>query len=362
MVDRQVVGWMRDMLGFPETSTGTLTSGGSMANTIALTVARNVMAGVNVRAEGVAAIPQQLAFYVSDQAHSCHAKALSAIGLGTKALRLVPSDEDLRLDPDRLCEAIAEDRRNGLKPACVIATAGTTNSGALDDLIAIGDICSREGLWFHVDGCIGAFLRLSPTHSGKVAGIERADSVALDPHKWLHAPFEAGCVVIRNAAAHFGAFESHGAYLEGQSRALMNAPFLSDYGFDLTRGFKALKIWMSIREKGLDFFGRLIDQNIAQARHLATRIADHPRLELAAPMSLNIVCFRYLPRSSQTDKVNREIMLRLQDSGLAVISDTTIKGRYALRVAVTNHRTRIQDIDHLVRDVLQTGATIEANS
>ena len=360
MVDRQVVGWMRDMLGFPDTATGTLTSGGSMANTIALTVARNTMAGVDVRAEGIAAMPQKLTFYVSDQAHSCHAKSLGAIGLGTKALRLIPSDEELRLDPIKLREAIAEDRRNGIKPACVIATAGTTNSGALDDLVTIGEICRQEGLWFHVDGCIGAFLRLSAAHRGKVAGIEQADSVALDPHKWLHAPFEAGCVVVRNATAHFDAFQSHGAYLEGQSRALLNAPFLSDHGFELTRGFKALKIWMSIREKGLDFFGRLIDQNIAQARHLATRIDEHPRLELVAPLSMNIVCFRYLPRSTQAEDVNREIMLRLQESGMAVISDTTIRGRYCLRAALTNHRTRTEDIEQLVEDVLRTGSAAEA--
>lgn len=360
MVDRQVVDWMKDIVGFPKEAGGTLTSGGSMANTIALTVARNAMAGIDVRKEGVAAIPQKLAYYTSDQVHSCHAKSLGAIGLGENALRLIESDVTLRLDPGRLRQAIASDRAAGIKPACVIATAGTTNSGAIDDLIEIGEICRQEGLWFHVDACIGAFLRLSAKHRDKVAGIDLADSVAMDPHKWLSAPFEAGCVVIRDAVAQFDSFQSHGAYLEGQGRALLNAPFLSDYGFELTRGFKALKIWMSIRENGLDFFERLIDQNMSQARHLAGLINAQPKLELAAPLSLNIVCFRYLAGHSDSDHANREIMLRLQESGSAVISDTTIKGKHCLRAAITNHRTKTDDLDDLLDEIVDFGEQIDS--
>lgn len=364
-VDRQVVGWLKAMMGFPDSASGTLTSGGSMANMVALTVARNAMAGIDVRSEGVTSLPQPLRFYASDQAHSCHQKAMETLGLGSRALRLVPTDGDFRMDIAAFETAIAEDRAAGWRPACVIATAGTTNTGAMDDLRAIAAICRREGLWFHVDGCIGALIRIAPKNRALVDGIETADSVALDPHKWLHTPFEAGCALVRDRDLHFNTFTLHGDYLEEKPRGLASGEFLADYGFELSRGFKALKIWMSLKEQGAEKFGRLIDQNIAQGAYLTGLVKAEPALELMAPTAINIVCFRY--RGAGGDEahlkaLNTEIMLRLQEAGTAVPSDTTVHGRHCLRVAINNHRTRAEDLDLLVREVLRIGAALEAES
>ncbi len=245
--------------------------------------------------------------------------------------------------------------------ASIIGTAGTTNTGATDDLPALAAICQREGLRFHVDGCIGAFLKIAPENRALVAGIELADSVALDPHKWLHTPFEAGCVLVRDADRHFETFEMHGEYLQLQTCGMIAGKFLADYGLELSRGFKALKIWMSLKENGAPKLGRLIDQNIAQARHLERLIAAEPRLELMAPVNLNIVCFRYtdgLKDEAALKAVKTEIMLRIQESGVAILSDTTVAGRHCLKVAINNHRTTRQDLSLLLSEVLRTGERV----
>ncbi len=362
LVEGQVLRWLREIVGFPAEASGTLTSGGSAANLVALTVARNAMAGVDVRAVGVAALPRPLRFYASDQVHSCHQKALEVLGLGREALRRVRCDAEYRIDVDALQAAITEDRARGLQPAAVIASAGTVNTGAIDDLRAVGALCRREGLWFHVDGCIGALLRLAPGHRHRVDGIEAADSVALDPHKWLHAPFEVGCALLRDAKRHHAAFALHPEYLDEHARGAAAAPSLFDYGLELSRGFKALKVWMMLKHHGADAFGRLIDQNIAQAQHLARRIEAEPSLELMAPVSINIVCFRHrLPGADEgaLKRLNTEILLRLQESGIAVPSDTTLAGRHTLRVAIVNHRTRRADLDLLVDEVLRLGTLLQ---
>ena len=360
--DRQVVGWLRALMGFPEGASGTLTAGGSMANMVGLTVARNAMAGVDVRTEGVTNLPQPLRFYASDQVHSAHQKAMEGLGLGSRSLRLVPVDAAFRMDVAALARMVAEDRAAGLKPACVIATAGTTNTGSMDDLVAIGALCREEGLWFHVDGCIGALVRLAPENRDLVAGIEGADSLALDPHKWLQTPFECGCALVRDGARHFAAFNLHGAYLEEQPRGLAAGEFLADYGYDLSRGFKALKLWMSLKEQGVLRFGQLIDQHIGLGRALAGLVEAAPELELMAPVVINIVCFRYRGRGgteAELKALNTEIMLRIQESGVAVPTDTTLAGRHSLRAAITNHRTTRADLAMLVAEVLRWGRQLQ---
>ena len=362
-LDRQTVNWLKQMMGFPESASGTLTSGGSMANMVGLTVARNVMAGVDVRLEGVTNLPQKLRFYASDQVHSCHQKAMETLGLGSRALVHVASDEDFRMDIAALEKSIADDRAAGMRPACVIATAGTTNTGAIDDMKTIGDVCRREGLWFHVDGCIGALIRIAPQNALLVEGIETADSLALDPHKWLHAPFEAGCALVRDAKKHYAAFSLHPEYLEEKPRGVASGEYLFDYGFELSRGFKALKVWMALKEHGTEKFGRLIGQNIAQGAYLTGLIAAEPRLELMAPTIINIVCFRYRLEGADEaahEALNTEIMLRLQEAGTAVMTDTTIHGRHCLRAAINNHRTRRDDLDVLVREVVKLGQELES--
>ncbi|TIS62819.1 MAG: aspartate aminotransferase family protein [Mesorhizobium sp.] len=363
LMDSQVVEWCKEMVGFPASASGTLVSGGSMANIIGLTVARNVKAGVDVRERGVGAIPKPLRFYASDQVHSCHRKAMEALGLGNRALRRISTDAGLRIDIDALKAAIAEDRGAGFKPACVIGTAGTVNTGAIDDLQALATLAMEEDIWFHVDGCIGALIAIAPENRSLVAGIEQAHSIALDPHKWLHAPFEAGCALVRDAPAHRNTFAVTPEYLESTPRGLASGQWLHDYGLQTSRGFRALKIWMALKESGVGKFGRLIDQNIAQARHLTDLIEAEPALELTAPTTINIVCFRHRLEGASEERLktfNTEIMLRLQEEGIAALSDTTVHGRHCLRVAITNHRTRRDDLDLLVRETLRIGKEIES--
>ena len=358
LVDRQVTGWIREMMGFPEGSSGTLVNGGSMANIIGLMAARNAMAGVDLRQDGVASMPQPLRFYASDQVHSCHYKAMNLLGLGKTSLCKVPSDAAFRLDVVALKAMIHADRATGFRPACVIATAGTTSTGSIDDLAAIADLCEGEGIWLHVDGCIGALIAIAPKNRHLVAGIERADSLALDLHKGLHAPFDVGCALVRDRRLHRQTFAEDAEYLQNMSRGIAAAEHLHDYNLDTSRGFRALKIWMMLKEHGAEKFGRLIDQGIAQARYLAELIKREPMLELMAPTVTDIVCFRYNPgglNEAALRDLNIEIMLRLQETGIAAVSDTTIHGHHCLRAAICNHRTTRADLDLLEAEVLRTG-------
>lgn len=358
MVDRQVTGWIRQMTGFPEQASGALVSGGSAANIVGLTAARNAKAGIDLRQHGLMDLPQPLAFYASDQVHNCHFKAMNILGLGRKALRDVPTDAAFRMDIAALERMIAADRAQGIRPACVIATAGTTNTGAVDDLTAIADICAREGIWLHVDGCIGALLTIAPQNAALVRGIERADSLALDLHKWLHAPFDVGCVLVRDRETHLATFAEPAEYLAASPRGLAAGEMLHNYTFETTRSFRALKVWMMLKHHGVARFGALIDRNIAQAHDLAAKVSADPLLELMAPVATGIVCFRYNPgRMAETalDALNAEVLLRLQESGVAAPSATTLRGRYALRVAFCNHRTRQSDIALMLDQIRALG-------
>jgi aromatic-L-amino-acid/L-tryptophan decarboxylase len=361
-VESQVVDWCKEIVGLPLGAGGLLVSGGSVANLICLTVARNGAADCDVRAAGVGALPAPLAFYASTEVHSCLQKSLELLGLGSAALHKVPVDSRYQIDVGALAAMIAADRSRGILPACVIGNAGTINTGAVDDLTALADLCQRERLWFHVDGAIGAVVTLAPGHRQLVAGIERADSVALDLHKWLHVPFEAGCALVRDRSAHRAAFALTPKYLEHTARGLASGPlWFSEFGPQLSRGFRALKVWLSFKEHGLEKFGRLIDQNIAQAHELADLIAAQPCLELMAPVVLNIVCFRYRPRgAAETDlnAFNEELLVRLHESGIAAPSYTTLDGRYCLRAALANHRTQSSDLRMLVDAVREIGAAM----
>jgi aromatic-L-amino-acid decarboxylase len=360
-IDKQVVNWLKEMMGYPASASGTLVSGGSMANLIGLTVARNRMSGIDLRELGVGALKAPMRFYGSDQIHSCHQIALEAMGLGNQALVRVPSDAECRMDMAALRAAISTDRGAGVDPACVIATAGTVNTGAIDDLEAIAELCTEEGLWLHVDGCIGALLAIAPEGKALVRGIERADSIALDPHKWLHAPFEVGCTLVRDAAAHFGSFTLTPEYLKNAPRGIASGAWLHDFGLQTSRGFRALKVWMALEEHGVAKFGRLIDQDLAHARYLAAQVEVRPDLELCFPTSINIICFRYNPgrlAEAALKRLNTEIMVRMQEAGVAAVSDTTIRGRHCLRAAINNHRTTRSDLDILIDEVARHGAAL----
>jgi glutamate/tyrosine decarboxylase-like PLP-dependent enzyme len=362
LVEQQVIDWMKEALHFPSDASGLLVSGGSMANLVGLAVARNSRAEYDVRAEGVAAAHEPLVVYGSTEVHSCNQKAVELLGLGSKGLHKVAVTANYCIDLAALEAAIVADRAAGKRPICVIGSAGTVNTGAIDDLNALADLCERERLWFHVDGAIGAIAMLSESVRGLLDGIERADSVAMDLHKWMHIPFEAGCIVVRDRLAHRGTFALTPEYLEPEARGLAGTSFwYSDYGLQLSRGFRALKVWMSIKEHGLDRFGRMIDRNVAQARYLARLIEAEPRLELMAPIGLDIVCFRH--RYDGLDDAarnlcNKEILLRIQERGIAAPSSTTLRGQYCIRVAIANHRSTNEDFDVLVAAVLEIGREV----
>lgn len=363
-VEDQVIGWCKEIMGFPASASGLFVSGGSMANLVGLAVARDARAGVDLRRKGVAGAAARPVLYASRETHSSNVKAAEILGLGTEGVRLLPVDADFRLDLRALRETVAADRAAGLHPFAVVGNAGTVNTGATDDLGAIADLCAREGMWFHVDGAFGALARLHPELAPQVAGIERADSLAFDLHKWGYLPVEAGCVLVRDGAAHRGTFAvTSAAYLK-PARAGVSARLekFSDLGVQLSRGFRAFKAWMSFQEHGSDKLGRLVRQNVAQAAYLAQRIARTPELELVAPVPLNVVCFRHRGRPGQdaaaVDELNRELLVRLHESGAAVPSGTAIRGRAAIRVAITNHRSRRADFDLLVEASLQAARDV----
>lgn len=365
VVERQVLEWIREMMGFPAGSSGLLTSGASMANFTALAVARNRAAGFDVRRQGVQAAGGPLTVYASTEIHSCNAKAVETLGLGSHGLRKVAVNPDYTIDLDDLERQVASDRAAGMIPFCVIATSGTINTGAIDDLNAVADFCAREKLWFHVDGAIGAVAVLAENVREQLTGIERADSVALDLHKWMHVPFEAGCVLVRDESAHRDAFALVPEYLarsEDDGGLAAGDAWLSDYGLQLSRSFRALKIWMLIQEHGLDRFGRMMARNVDQAQYLGRLIEHSERFELTAPIGLDIVCFRYNPGGRTVEELNRlnkRLLVRLHESGLAAPSYTTLGGMYCLRVAIANHRSRRQDFDLMLEALERLGAELE---
>jgi glutamate/tyrosine decarboxylase-like PLP-dependent enzyme len=364
-IDKQVINWLKEMIGYPASASGTLVSGGSMANLIGLSVARNQMSGIDLRELGLGALKAGMRFYGSDQIHSCHRIAVEAMGLGNRALCRIPTDAACRMDIAALRAAIARDRAAGLNPACVIATAGTVNTGAIDDLEAIADLCAEQGLWLHVDGCIGGLLAIAPRAKAMVRGIERADSIALDPHKWLHAPFEVGCALVKDADAHFGTFTVTPEYLESAPRGIASGVWLHDFGLQTSRGFRALKVWMALKEHGVAKFGRLIEQDLAHARYLTEQIEARPDLQLCFPTAINIVCFRYNPgglSEAALKKLNVEIMVRMQEAGVAAVSDTTIVDRHCLRAAINNHRTKRSDLDVLIDAVEREGVAVPSEA
>ena len=357
----QVVSWFKDIFGFPAEASGILVSSGSAANLTALTVGRDSILP-SFLDEGLWSMGRRPVVYASHEVHNSVDKAVGILGLGRSSLKRIPTLSDFTIDTEALRNAIAADRASGAQPICVIGTAGTVATGAIDDLSAIADICRENGMWFHVDGAFGGMAALSDKLKPRLKGIERADSIAFDLHKWLYVNFDAGCVLIRNGDAHLRSFSIPASYLSTLKGGVATGPHrFGEMGIDLSRGFRALKAWMSIKTYGFDRYARMIDQNVAQAAYLASLVAAHPDLELVAPAQLNIVCFRYVKpglSAAELDDLNERILVRLQEDGLAVPSGVRVGEKFALRVANVNHRSKREDFEALVNDTVRLGATV----
>ena len=364
-VERAVVAWFAQLFGFPADTSGILTSGTSMGNLLAVIAARDAALGAGARDDGIAGAP--LTAYAATGVHDSVSKALRIAGLGTAALRLVDAAEDGAIDVAALRARIDADRAAGDRPFLVIATAGSVDTGAFDDLEALAGLCAEQGLWLHVDGAFGALAIASPAHAHLVAGVERADSLAFDAHKWLHAPYAVGCVLFRDERAHRAAFASAPAYLGRTERgAAAGAPWFTDYGLELSREFRALKVWFTLRHYGIERLGTSIARTCEFAAALGERVRASEDLELLAPVTLNVVCFRVRARGldeAALDRFNAAVAIAVQESGAAVPSTTLARGTRALRFCIVNHRTREDDLDALLgavrkasRELTESGA------
>jgi len=367
-VERAAVRWLMELVGFPvDGSMGLLVSGGSMASLTCLAAARHRVAvadGWDVRARGLRDFPAPLVLYLSEEGHSCMRKAAELLGLGRDAVRTIPVDGDFRMDVRALRAAVTTDRAAGRRPFCVGASAGTVNTGAIDPLDDVAALCHAEGLWFHVDGAYGAIGAADPTLASRYAGLERADSVALDPHKWLSVPVECGCALIRDGRLLRDTWSLVPPYLRTEEgKGFGGLPWYSEYGFQQTRGFRALKLWMTLQHLGRNGVAGLVRRHVALAHHLAAGIDAAPDLERVAPVTLSVVCFRYVPPEwtgddARLDALNKRLVEDIQAEGQAFVTGTVLGGRYALHACVLHYGTSEADVDALVEIVREAGARL----
>lgn len=366
-VERQVIEWLKSIFGFPHESMGLLVSGSSAAAITGLAAARHAAAtriGWDMRRNGAHIVnehgsPVRMLVYESAEAHSCHQKAVELLGLGSANMRIVPSDGALRMRADALDAMLAEDIAAGALPVAVIASAGTVNTGAIDPLDAIADVCARHGVWMHVDGGYGAPAILTSEYRMELAAIARADSLGVDAHKWMYVPVDAGMVLIRSATSMRDTFSLVPPYLrsDDDQHGVHGPPWLSEYGSEQTRPFRALKVWMALRYFGTSGYARLIAHDIAMARYLADRVRATPELELREPQGLSIVCFRAVPAAldaddAAIDALNQRVLASLQLGGRAFLSGTVLHGRSWLRACIVNPGTMPEDADAMLDAVL----------
>jgi len=364
-VEREVINWFRQMLGFPVGTMGLLVSGGSMAALIALAAARHSKCGYDVRALGLQGSDTQLVFYRSGETHGCYQKAIELMGIGSRNLVTIEHDSAMRMVPSALDAAISRDEQSGRVPIAVIASAGTVNSGTIDPLDEIANVCEQHRVWLHVDGAYGAPAVLTSEYSDELSSLARADSIALDPHKWLYIPVEAGLVLVRAGSILRQAFSLVPPYLqtEGKPEGVGGLPWFSEFGFQQTRAFRALKVWMALRFHGLEGYRAAIEKDLMLAVHLASLLRSGDDFELFEPQSLSIVCFRFSPPAltgdaRRLDSLNKQILETVQLGGEAFLSSTVISDKFWLRACIVNPRARQTDIDRLYDVLRQTAEAV----
>ncbi len=367
-VEAQTVRWIAQLIGYPTTAGGLLVSGGNMANLVGFLAARAARTPWDVRAEGVRPRDgRRLVAYCSAETHTWIQKAADLGGIGTSSIRWIPVDADLRMDVDALARAIDEDAREGHVPFIVVGTAGSVSTGAVDPLREIAAVCRARGVWFHVDGAYGGFAAAVPGASPALAALSEADSVAVDPHKWLYAPLEAGCALVRDPAALRAAFAYHPPYYHFDEEALNYV----DYGPQNSRGFRALKVWLALKQVGASGYRQMIADDIALSREMAHVVRAHPELELFT-QELSITTFRYVPPELRAqvgeeraervlDDLNRALLDALQRGGELFVSNAVIRGRYVLRACIVNFHTELQDVRAVPEIVVRHGQALHAS-
>jgi glutamate/tyrosine decarboxylase-like PLP-dependent enzyme len=365
-IEAQTIRWIAELVGYPARCGGLLVSGGNMANYVGLLAARAAAARWDVRKEGLAApAATRLALYASAETHTWIQKAADLFGLGTDAIRWIPVDSSQRMDVVALERALEQDAASGVQPLLVVGTAGTVSTGAIDPLRAIAAVCRRAGAWFHVDGAYGGFAAAVPGVSPELEALAEADSVAIDPHKWLYAPLEAGCVLTMSPDVLREAFSYHPPYYHFG----VEATNYVDLGPQNSRGFRALKVWLALRQAGRAGYARMIADDIALSQRLFARVAQHDELE-AVTQNLSITTFRYVPADLRSavgtpvaeehlDTLNRRLLDDLQRGGAAFVSNAIVGGRYVLRACIVNINTQAEDVDALPAIVVDAGRAID---
>jgi aromatic-L-amino-acid decarboxylase len=352
-IEHQVIEWLKTMVGFDPAGEGVLLSGGSFANLAGLAAALRASTDVDINQRGIGGLPGKPRIYTSEMTHMSMPKAASMLGIGKDAIVRIPVDRELRMDPAALRKQIESDRAAGYHPVCAVATAGDVNTGAIDPLDAIADVCAETGVWLHVDGSYGALAARSRFVDGAMSALRRADSLSLDPHKWLYAPLDVGCVLVKNAAVLRRAFSESAGYIDVVADRDMSDFAYWDHSPELSRRFRALKIWFMLKIHGVGAIQHAIDGNIDAARHLGSLIDASDDFERLAPVPLSIVCFRY---KRGDDAFNRRLMVEVQRDGESYVSNATINGRFALRACIVNFRTERADAERLLASIRRVAA------
>jgi len=364
-IEAQTIRWIADLIGYPDTCGGLLVSGGNMANFVGFLAARKLKATWNIRAEGLASSNKRLIVYGSKETHTWIEKAVDLFGLGTNAIRWININKNQQIDLDALESQIVSDRKKGNLPFMVVGTAGTVSTGAVDPLPEIASICRTYNLWFHVDGAYGAPAAALPEASTQLKGLAEADSVALDPHKWLYAPLEAGCILVREPQILQEAFSFLPEYYSFEGNSEEQPLNYYEFGFQNSRGFRALKVWLGLRQAGREGYVEMIRDDISLAKALYRLTGEHSELQ-AITQNLSITTFRFVPKDlpkqeteDYLNKLNEELLNQLQTGGEAYISNAIVDGKYVLRACVVNFRTTLDDIESLPDVIVRLGHTLD---